>query len=92
MLIYFDLKRYLSPKNIFDDALDIIDYRLFSMMLKITLIFIKAIISGTSLVLFKVFFNSLYIYFEQATRVRNEYGADKLNLNYKQFMLIYSRT
>ena len=42
------------------------------MILKIALTFIEVVISSTSLVLFKEFFNSLYIYFEQAKRVRNE--------------------
>ena len=29
--------------------------------------------------------------FEQATRVRNESGADKLNFHHNEFMLIYGR-
>ena len=57
------------------------------MILKITLIFIEAVISGTCLALFKVF----YIYFEQAKKVRNEQGADKLNFHHKLFMIIYGR-
>ena len=55
--IYFELKRYLSLKNI-DYPLDI-NYFL---ILKITFMFIKAVISSASLVLFKVFFSSLYIW------------------------------
>ena len=66
--IYFELERYLNLKNI-SYPLDI-DY--FLWYSKITLMFIEAVISGTCLVLFKMFFNSLYIYFEQAKRVRNE--------------------
>ena len=42
------------------------------MILKITLMFIESAVSGTSLALFKVYFNSLYIYFEEAKRVRNQ--------------------
>ena len=55
--IYFELKRYLSLKNI--------DYPLdfnYFLILKITFMFIKAVISSASLVLFKVFFSSLYIW------------------------------
>ena len=79
LLIYFDLKRYLSTKNISDDALDIIDYRLFSMMLKITLIFIEAVISGTSLVLFKVFFNSLSLH--MTLNKRQEFKTSEGQIN-----------
>ena len=39
------------------------------MTLEITLMFTEAVLTGTSLVLFKVFFNSLYVCFEQAKRV-----------------------
>ena len=56
--IYFELKRYLSFKKI-SYPLDI-DY--FLWYSKITLMLIEAVISGTCLVLFKVFFNSLYIW------------------------------
>ena len=51
LLIYFELKRYLTFKNI-SHPLNI-DY--FSMILKITLMLIEAVISSTSLVFFKVF-------------------------------------
>ena len=51
LMIYFELKRYLSLKKI-SYPLNI-DYFL---ILKITLMFIEAVISGTRLVLFKVFF------------------------------------
>ena len=51
LLIYFELKIYLSFKNISHPF----KYWLFSIMLKITLMFIEAVISSTVLVLFKVF-------------------------------------
>ena len=52
LLIYFELKRYSSFKNI-SYPLDI-DY--FLWYSKITLMFIEAVVSGTCLVLLKVFF------------------------------------
>ena len=61
--IYFEIKKYLNLKDI-SYPLEII-----FMILKITMIFNEAVINGTSLVLFRVFFNSPYIYFEQAKRV-----------------------
>ena len=59
--IYFELKRYLSLKNI--------SYPLDCFL---TLIFIEAVISSNKFSLVQSVFNSLYIYFEQAKRVRNE--------------------
>ena len=60
LLIYFEIKRYLSLKNI-SYPLDI-EYFLWHLasfrvaaFFKITLMFIEAVISSTSLVLFKVF-------------------------------------
>ena len=70
--IYFELKRYyLSLKNI-SHTLNI-DYFYITpdFFFKITLMFIEAVKSSTSLVLFKVFFNSLYIS-EQEKNVPNE--------------------
>ena len=58
ILIYLELKRYFSLKNI-SYPLNI-DY--FLWYSKITLMFIEVVISGTCPVLFKVFFNSLYIW------------------------------
>ena len=66
LLIYFELKRYLSFKNISCDALDI-DY--FPQYSKITLIFIESSYKQymSSLV------QSVFTYdFEQAKRVRNK--------------------
>ena len=66
LLIYFEIKRYLSLKNI-SYPLDI-EYFLWHLasfrvaaFFKIILMFIEAVISSTSLVLFKVYFNSFYI-------------------------------
>ena len=66
LLIYFEIKRYLSLKNI-SYPLDI-EYFLWHLasfrvaaFFKITLMFIEAVMSTTSLVLFKVYFNSFYI-------------------------------
>ena len=53
--IYFEIKKYLNLKDI-SYPLEII-----FMILKITMIFNEAVINGTSLVLFRVFFNSPYI-------------------------------
>ena len=53
--IYFEIKKYLNLKDI-SYPLEII-----FMILKITMIFNEAVIHGTSLVLFRVFFNSPYI-------------------------------
>ena len=49
------------------------------MIFEMTLMFIEVVIGGISLVLFKVYFNSLYICFEQAKAVRNKQGDYKLN-------------
>ena len=56
--IYFELKRYLSLKNI--------SYPLDCFL---TLIFIEVVISSNKFSLVQSVFNSLYIYFEQAKRV-----------------------
>ena len=52
---------------------------------------VEAVISSTTLVLFKVFLIVFTYDFEQAKRVRNGQGADKLNFHHKQFMMIYGR-
>ena len=69
--IYYELKRYLSFKNI-SYPLEI-DY--FLWYSKITLMSIEAVISRTCLVLFKLFFNNLYIWLwtsnESSKQVRN---------------------
>ena len=69
--VYFELKRYLSLKNISDDALDI-DYFLWCS--KITLIFIEAVINGTLLALFRV---SLHMTLNK----RKEFEASKEPIN-----------
>ena len=61
------------------------------MILKITLMFLKAVISGTCLVLFKVFLIAFTYDFEQVKRVRNESGVDELKFHHKQFMIIFGR-
>ena len=62
LLIYFELKRYLSFKNI-SYPLDTNYFLWYSKYLPLNRYrFIEAVISGTRLVLFKVFFNSFYIW------------------------------
>ena len=73
LLIYFEIKRYLSLKNI-SYLLDI-DY--FLWYSKITLMFIEAVVSGTSLVLLKVFL----IVFTYALNKRKEFETSKEQIN-----------
>ena len=73
LLIYFEIKRYLSLKNI-SYLLDI-DY--FLWYSKITLMFIEAVVSVTSLVLLKVFL----IVFTYALNKRKEFETSKEQIN-----------
>ena len=72
--VYFELKRYLSFKNI-SYPLDV-DY--FLWYSKITLIFIEAVISSTRLALFKV---SLNMTLNQRKEFKTSKGACKLNFS-----------
>ena len=93
LLIYFEIKRYVSLKNI-DYSLNI-DYFIWhlasfrvNVLFKIT--FIKAVISSN-----KSCSNSFLIVFtydfEQTERVQNKWGADKLIFHHKQFMIVFGR-
>ena len=61
LLIYFELKRYLSLSSV--------KHWLFYITSDWTLMFIKAVISSTSLILFKVFLNSLYIWLWKSDKI-----------------------